>query len=666
LIDSLFILHHNGRNYSQITHGHARSAHQGEAWMSTPFDRRIIWLHWMGSEVGENDIPQLAATVKTYSPNAAGIAVKISDGALWQGVFDSKPPLAIRSASALQGWVTELAARGLETHTWAVIRGQLPSAEADLIRQASRVPGVKSIILDLHARDWYESGMPASRASALAGKIRAQVGQDFHLGVAFDPRGVQPSRVYLDTWAAVANSLHPRIFHWTYSEGLRGPQEYLEEAFTALAAYNLPIIPMLQACEDPATRARVPENDITAAGNAAFGRGAAGITYFRLGAAGPAEFRGVSRVTIPGDTEPVVITQPTGDPVEYVVTAPSLAALSEPGSEPRLILESQRLTQNERFTAYPATRTDEEGVTYLLTGGDFWVAEKRSDGSEVYALPASQIPTPTRKFFLVVTDSLRVRTGPSASHPEAPGGSLARGTQVEVVPDSRTEAGDYAWWQHSRGWSAERKISSNSVYMMPYDLDSGIDLPEPPWRFERFLLDLNVAQWFYYYGNTIYAFNNGHDHGYDSYSQGLHGGIDFGHPGGATVYAGVTGTFAGPGQSFGPFRLDITIGDYRLIYGHLAAPASYPVGATITPDMVMGRIDVNAQHVHLEIRYQNRYIVNPLIFFSQTMREQLFLRFPPTGTRGFYASPRWDKWLTPLDQPTLVLAGPVIGPRAVT
>ena len=137
-----------------------------------------------------------------------------------------------------------------------------------------------------------------------------------------------------------------------------------------------------------------------------------------------------------------------------------------------------------------------------------------------------------------------------------------------------------------------------------------------------------------------------------------------GTKGGIPIYAGVHGTFDGRGSAFGPNRVDVVLGDYRIIYGHVANPSTLPVGARVTPDTIVGEMDFGERHMHLEIRYRNQYILNPFLFMSETMRNSFISEFPPEGDYAFYTSTRWQRWDSPLDQPTIVLGGPVIGPRA--
>jgi hypothetical protein len=107
--------------------------------------------------------------------------------------------------------------------------------------------------------------------------------------------------------------------------------------------------------------------------------------------------------------------------------------------------------------------------------------------------------------------------------------------------------------------------------------------------------------------------------------------------------------------------VDITVGEYLIIYGHLSNTDLSLVGRVVTPETVVGYIDSGSQLVHIEIRRGNK-ILNPLEFMPEDMRNALMIRFPPVGE--FYSSPDWTQWLTPLDQPEIIIGGPVIGPRA--
>lgn len=544
--------------------------------MPTVFDNRIFWVHWMGRVVGENTVDELADTVKTHSPNVSGIAIKSNDGADWQGRYDTDTEMAINGPDDILHWAKRLARRGLKTYLWAVIRGRDVDEEAKNIALACRVRGVQAMILDVEVGESYFGGQTAETARRLINKIRNAAPNNFHIALSFDARGSHPQNIHIDEWLPHVDSLHPQVYHWHFSEGTRGPRTYLDETFRVLAKYNLPIVPMLQAYNDPSSGTRVPESQITESGNYSFEKGAIGVSYFRLGTAGPAEFRGVSNIK--SDTNPP-----------------------------------------------PPKETQE---------------------------------------FLVAPLVLNVRTEPTVdARTLVPGEQLSQGERIDAIISSRTEKSGFVWWEHKTGWSAERTLDNKEVYL----IDVNTELPPPDFLFERLPVKINEQQWLYYYGNTLFAYLYGRQNNYHGYSQGLHGGLDFGHRGGIDIVAGVHGTFdySGSERSFGPNRVDILLGDYRIIYGHVAQPISLPRGASVTPDTVIGKMDFGAQHMHLEIRYQDeKYILNPFLFMSETMRNQLISKFPPENQYRFYTSTRWTRWDSPLDQPTIIRGGPVIGPTA--
>jgi murein DD-endopeptidase MepM/ murein hydrolase activator NlpD len=549
--------------------------------MATPFDKRIFWVHWMGRVVAERTIDELVETVKSRTPNVAGIAIKTNDGEDWQGRYDNKAAMAINGPDDVLRWVKALARRGLQTYLWCVLRGRNVDAEANVIIAACKVVGVRAMLLDVEDGAGYFGGQTAETARALITKIRAGIPSDFHLALNFDARGRHPANIHINEWLPHVQSLHPMVYHWHFSEGTRGPTTYLDEAFRVCRQYNLPVAPMLQAYPDPSSGTRVPEDDIFAAGVYSFQKGAAGISYFRLGTAGPPDFTAISRIDpnkIPPDQDP-------------------------PGTQKRI--------------------------------------------------------------FQVVTFALNVRTDPTTeARTLLPKEQLHMGDRVEAVANTRTENEGFVWWRHRTGWSAERPIDGSDIFMA----DINLPLPPPPFVFQRLPVDLNTMKWLYYYGNTVFAFLYGRQHNYPGYSQGLHGGLDFGHPGGVPIFAGVNGAFdyGGSGRAFPPNRVDVMVGDYRIIYGHIAKPLSLPRGAPVTPDTVVGEMDFGQQHMHLEIRLDRDQflILNPFLFMTSQMRDDLIKKFPPTGDYAFYRSSRWDRWLTPLDQPTIIRGGPVIGPTA--
>jgi hypothetical protein len=273
------------------------------------------------------------------------------------------------------------------------------------------------------------------------------------------------------------------------------------------------------------------------------------------------------------------------------------------------------------------------------------------------------VPIVIKKDFRVIDGPLSVRDSPTLE-PRAviKGLSFRTGQRVEVDATSRTEADNYVWWRHDAGWSAERSIIDPTLVFMVEERESKADEV----LFEKLPLDLSLIRWFYYYGNTRYAFVHGASKGYDAYSQGLHGGLDFGHPGGAPIVTGLRAdlggrcTYVGDKRKFGPNRVDVQVGPYLLIYGHVASPNFGLQGQTVGPDTHIGVIDGGQRHLHLELRMGGK-ILNPLDFFPQALTDALIARFPARDEFGF--QPFGGKWEGPDDQPTIDIGGPVRGPR---
>lgn len=77
----------------------------------------------------------------------------------------------------------------------------------------------------------------------------------------------------------------------------------------------------------------------------------------------------------------------------------------------------------------------------------------------------------------------------------------------------------------------------------------------------------------------------------------------------------------------------------------------------------MGVIENTQIHLHIEVRYRDRYIINPFLLMPQTMVDEFIGKFPPDAST-FVETGTWNRWLTPLDQPVIRLGGEVIGPTA--
>lgn len=341
-----------------------------------------------------------------------------------------------------------------------------------------------------------------------------------------------------------------------------------------------------------------------------------------------------------------------------------------------------------------------------------WSAERNLNGQEVYlidvpdviapaptpATPAPASPTPAtpaatapsqsqvvefqppppKKAFKVASVKVRIRTAANLR------ADLVRwldpGTLLDVDGNSRCEVDGYVWWRHNEGWTAERNVAGSELYLV--DPSTPVDIPaprtnEPPTLetlplhdslFKRLPVDFDKILWWQYFGNNDFQYRiwQRGDQWY-KYSQSLHGGLDFGNSRdpGVLVYAGVEGTFKFHDRSSTrPNGLWVKVGDYTIIYGHLINPRLFRVGDPIGVNTVLGEIQFGGEnHLHLEIRYRDRWIVNPLLFMPEEMRNQIIRKFLP-GPKYFYRDANWNQWQSPLDQPILVLGGPVIGPNA--
>jgi hypothetical protein len=343
-----------------------------------------------------------------------------------------------------------------------------------------------------------------------------------------------------------------------------------------------------------------------------------------------------------------------------------------------------------------------------------WSAERGISGSEVFLIdvppvpvaeagptpmtPAPAGPTPATPAPVVPTPSTPTESQPPPPTKEFKVGSvkvrvrgdanlvgrmvrwLDPGTLLEVDGNSRTIADGYIWWRHNEGWSAERNIIGSEVYLV--DPSTPVDIPAPrtnepptpdklPLRDSLFVhspVEFSKVLWWQYFGNNVFACNIWRQGQFwYKYAQSLHGGLDFGNSRerGVLVTAGTTGTFKFHDRNnTRPNGLWVKVGDYTVIYGHLANPRLFRVGDPIGPDTVLGELDFGGQnHLHLEVRYRDRWIVNPLLLMPEEMRSAIIRKFPPDDDY-FFRDSRWSQWIQPLDQPVIILAGPVIGPNA--
>jgi hypothetical protein len=846
--------------------------------MSTPFDRRLLWVHWKGDVVRENSIEALADAIRRETPNVAGVLLKTSNGSQWQGELDGKAALAVRGPDAIRQWVEVLAARDLETHAWCVLRGADIDQESRRVVQACNVAGVRSMLLDVESGPDYFGGRPASAARNLITRIRAGIHPDFHLGLNFDARGSHPAAIHIEEWLPHVQSLHPMVYHWEFGGGEHGPDAYLNDTFGRLVRYGLPVVPMLQTY--PAPRA-VPEAEILKASSYAFAKGAVGLTYFRYGgnsSAAPAlsairqvnpvreppsstpakrlfqvlatrlrvrsapslnaptldlldtgiqlEMEAVSRTEADGyvwwhspqgwvaqgriDNRQVLLIEmtpgvppygqvlldplspPDGGPdvpqKRFRVLPNRLNVRTQPDLGREFLIPDAQLQRDAEIIVDADAWTEANGFVWWFHGPG-WSAEKSLDSGmvflddltpEVPRIERPPVPAPEpepepepgpqpepppvvpMKRFRVLANRLNIRSEPGLGRRDVVG-TLFQNDEVALRADAWRELDGYVWWQHGRGWSAERSLDGSQRFLLdltpevprvdpnapsPGPAPTPPPAPLPPeqqhfqvvalrlniraepgtsgqrlgwldqgdvlilsndptdlvvadnhvwrrhnlgWSAERtldghleYMLNLDTlplrnaliqrqpvrisqTDWVQYYGNTSFAFRFGRQHSYHEFSQGLHSGLDYGkfenNPANPPVFAAVDGLFDGRGKKYGPNRVDVLVDDYRIIYGHLGQPANLARRQPVTPDAVMGVIENTQIHTHIEVRYKNRYIINPLLLMPQSLADEFISAFPPSDTE-FVETGSWKRWLTPLDQPIIRLAGEIIGPTA--
>lgn len=343
----------------------------------------------------------------------------------------------------------------------------------------------------------------------------------------------------------------------------------------------------------------------------------------------------------------------------------------------------------EHADGWSAERTTSGEAVFLIDVPPVPVAAPAPPPAEAVPAPApapapaapdageAQPPPPLKKFRV---GSVKVRVRADCNLRGAMVKWLEPGAVLEVDSSSRCEVDGYVWWRHNDGWSAERSLASSEIFL--FDPSVAVDIPAPrtndppttemlPLRdglFQRLPVDFEKILWWQYFGNNVYAWRIWRQGlTWYKYAQGLHGGLDFGNSRerNVPVYAGVEGTFKFHDRnSTRPHGLWVKVGDYTIIYGHLTNPRLYRVGDSIGPDTVMGEIEFGGQnHLHLEIRYRDRWIINPLLLMTPAMRDRLISRFPPSDDY-FYRGDGWSQWQTPLNQPILTLGGPLIGPNA--
>jgi hypothetical protein len=283
--------------------------------MSTPFDGKILLVNWKARNTPGVSIDDCARLIIEEMPNVAGIMLKCSNGARWQGELNDFGPQAVTGVDRIGDWVETFSGHGLEVHTWGVPRakrqtGQAPdlAGEAEKFILAGRVEGVKSVSLDVEHGRFYWQGT-AGEATELMTLIRQGLPPPLHVAMILDGRRNRPFQRYVDPWLPFVDSLHPMVYPIMFGRH-KSIEEHLDSTFNLLEPYGKPLVPMLQSVAEMGGRP-TPEEIITQ-GEASFARGAAGISFFRLGTdtwsgdglpfMGQPEYDAVAQIQLPETT----------------------------------------------------------------------------------------------------------------------------------------------------------------------------------------------------------------------------------------------------------------------------------------------------------------------------------------------------------------------------
>ncbi|MEP7287700.1 MAG: SGNH/GDSL hydrolase family protein [Chloroflexota bacterium] len=251
----------------------------------TPYDSEIaVWVH-KGQSVPEATIDQLAQKLRRTAPAVSQVFVKTSDGSDWMAKFDTKASMAIDGPAAIGRWVTTLQKYGLEFHAWCVPRGLNIDAEANVITQACKVPGVRSMILDVEPYANFWAGGKAG-VRPLMTRIRAAIPGAFHIGMAVDPRPQHMATIFADEWFPFVNSVHLQLYWVTFGVT---PEVALDQGYKAWAGYNRPLFPIL---EGYGTDAGSIDRARTLAINT---YKSVGVSYWVYGQMQPGDFAAINR-----------------------------------------------------------------------------------------------------------------------------------------------------------------------------------------------------------------------------------------------------------------------------------------------------------------------------------------------------------------------------------
>ncbi len=237
----------------------------------TPYDGKVAIWHWKGAAVPENTAVELLDTIKRNAPNVNQIWVKITNGVNWMGNYDSSD-MAINGAASIDQWVAACQAADMEFHAWTVPLGLNVEAEAAIIVEACKRPGVQSLILDIEPYDdYWQGGASAVRPFMLA--LRRGLGTRFHIGLSVDPRPQHYHTIFPQEWSPFVDSVHPQSY-WDIFR--KTPEETLASVWRVWGGFDKPVIPVLEgaATAQEQTEAHTLATQV---------HGAKGVSWWRHG-----------------------------------------------------------------------------------------------------------------------------------------------------------------------------------------------------------------------------------------------------------------------------------------------------------------------------------------------------------------------------------------------
>jgi hypothetical protein len=253
----------------------------------TPFDGRITLAHTAGESLPDQSVDSLGVRMASAVPNVGALLIKASKGTAW--LTGGTQGMAITWSGALGNWAVALSRYRIQLHAWHEIQGTNAANEISLIQQISRVPGVRSIVIDLNPATLALRDGKAIRAFML--QMRQALPAGYPLGLSFDGRPETFAAVNVVEWYPFIDSWHPRIYHLNFDGGTQGPVPYLTALFAALRHYPKPIIPMLQPARPNQARQGIRF--------ATDGNGAPGVSFGNLASMTPDDFETVRGLYIP-------------------------------------------------------------------------------------------------------------------------------------------------------------------------------------------------------------------------------------------------------------------------------------------------------------------------------------------------------------------------------